>query len=129
METLTLHKKDEATGEFIPFPFETNLSDDYLAYEGGEVWFAWENVKVGKVEGADYYGYQWTCYYTNLRDALGEPEQGAYTCLSRKYASYEEARTACLNDLSDKSRYEDILNFLTNGEQTLEQLGLFLDAE
>jgi len=128
VETLIRFIRDEATGEWLPFPVELDYENDYLAYEGGEVWFSFTDIKVGQVEDSDYFGYQWTCSYDKNTES-GEHEQSSWTRLSRQYDTLADATEALLKTLTEKERYAEILNFITNGEQTLEQLGLFLDAE
>ena len=128
MESLTTYIKDEATGELHPWFAELDFQDDYLAYEGGEVWFSFTNILLGQVEDSEYFAYQWTCSYTNVEEGNKfSPQYGQWVHLSRAYNTLDEARTACWATLTDKARYDAVLNFITNGEQTLEQLGLFLD--
>jgi len=126
VEQFIRYIKDEETGEFIPFPIEIN--DSYLVYEGGEVWFSFTDIKIGQVNDSDHFGYQWTCSYRNDVDYLPS-EFGSWTLLSRKYDTLENATKALWADLVDKARYETVLDHITNGEQTLEYLGLFQDQD
>ena len=123
METLIRYRKDEATGEFIPLVIE--FEGDYIAYQGGEVHFSFTDIKLGQVEGSDYFGYQWTCSYANLPDGEFDYDYGHWTLLSRKYDTLDEATKALWADLDDKARYESVLNKVTDGEQTLDDLGIF----
>ncbi|MBM4224771.1 MAG: hypothetical protein FJ167_08265 [Gammaproteobacteria bacterium] len=124
METVIRYTKDEATGEFTPFVVE--FENDYLAYEGGEVWFSFTDIKVGQIEDSDHFGYQWTCSYENHCDGWLDAPRGWWTRLSRQYDTLADAKEALWASLTEKERYAEILNFVTDGEQTLEQLGLFL---
>lgn len=123
METLIRYIKDEATGEFIPFPIE--FEGDYLAYQGGEVHFSFTDIKLGQVEESDHFGYQWTCSYENITDGWLNADRGSWTRLSRDYSTLDEATEALWASLDDKARYAEVLNFITNGEQTLDDLGIY----
>lgn len=116
--------KNETTGVFSPI----EMMNQYLAYDGGEVWFSYHDIRCGQVEGTDYYAYQWTRSYTNVVDDESvNAESGATTHLSRKYDTLEEAREACWATLEDKERYADMLGYVTDGEQTLDDLCLLFD--